>query len=120
MGGWPTRQTRSQNDVIATVLKNSGYTVTQGAGRGPEEAIKSPDGTMKGGAYVDITATKDGKSIRIQTVDTLADGKTPTPREQANAAKIRAAHPDDTLILIPKRPNPKRPEQQAPQSTATT
>jgi filamentous hemagglutinin len=96
-------QTRSQNVTIGDALEGSGYKVTGGAGRAPEEAIKGPDGTMKGGTYVDITAKKDGVTIRIQTVTTLSDGKTPTPAEQTAAARIRQAFPKDKLYLVPKQ-----------------
>jgi RHS repeat-associated protein len=99
-GGTPTR---SQNAEIGDALESGGYKITGGAGRAPEEAIKGPDGTMKGGTYVDITATKDGHTVRVQTVTTLADGKTPTPAEQAAAQRIREAFPNDRLYLIPKQ-----------------
>ncbi len=53
-----------------------------------------------------MTATKmiGGKLrvLRVQTIDTLADGVTPTIREAENAARIRAAFPDDHLLLVPK------------------
>jgi RHS repeat-associated protein len=93
--------TRQLNDAIATALENNGYTVTNGAGRAPEEWIPAPDGGTKGGTYVDITATRGGQVVRIQTTDTLNDG-TPTPREIAAAGRIRVAFPADTLLLIPK------------------
>jgi len=40
--------------------------------------------------------------MRVQTINTLADGVTPTENEAAAAARIRRAHPDDDLLLIPK------------------
>ena len=40
--------------------------------------------------------------LRIQTVDTLADGVTPTLQESNAAARIRAKWPEDRLIIIPK------------------
>lgn len=60
-----------------------------------------PAGGTKGGTYVDITANRDGRVVRVQTVDTLTDG-TPTPRELAPSARIRAAFPKDILLPIPK------------------
>jgi filamentous hemagglutinin len=63
-----------------------------GAGRGCE-----------GWAWVDITAANGTQTTRIQTVTTLADGVTPTATEAAAAARIRAAFPNDTLILVSKQ-----------------
>ncbi|MEI9961411.1 MAG: hypothetical protein WDM76_09885 [Limisphaerales bacterium] len=95
--------TRALNDAIATHYKDQGYDVVNGAGRGKEEFVRGPGGGVKGGTYVDITIkAPDGSTIRIQTVDTLADGVTPTRRELDAAARIQAAWPDDTLILIAK------------------
>jgi hypothetical protein len=51
--------------------------------------------------YADITAEKDGKTPRIATIDTYADGITPTKREATNAARIRA-QTGEHLLLIPK------------------
>ncbi len=103
LGGGPTRL---QNHDIASGYEARGYTV-KGDGRSPEEYIPALDGGKHGSTYVDLTATRrlpNGKveTIRIQTIDTLADGMTPTPTEAAAAARIRAAHPNDTLVLIPK------------------
>jgi hypothetical protein len=56
-----------------------------------------------GGTFVDITGrAADGRTVRIQTIDTLPDGITPTAREAAAAARIRAVFPRDELRLIPK------------------
>jgi filamentous hemagglutinin len=52
---------------------------------------------------VDITATNGTSTVRIQTIDTLADGVTPTAAEAAAAARIEAAFPKDELILVPKK-----------------
>jgi filamentous hemagglutinin len=51
---------------------------------------------------VDITATNGTQTVRIQTVSTLADGVTLTPFEAAAAARIRAAFPNDGLIVVSK------------------
>ncbi|MFC2250029.1 RHS repeat-associated core domain-containing protein [Labrys portucalensis] len=105
-GRWGSAATRRQNFDIAKGYDARGYRV-QGGGFGPEEYIPPPpsiavQSSTKGGTYVDITASKNGQTIRVQTVDTLADGVTLTPRELANAARIRAAFPNDQLILVPK------------------
>jgi RHS repeat-associated protein len=101
-GRWGSSATRQLNHRIATNLEGRGFRITGGAGRTMEEWIPGPGGSKKGGSFVDITATDGTRTIRIQTIDTLADGVTPTPREAAAAARIRAAFPDDQLILFPK------------------
>jgi hypothetical protein len=46
---------------------------------------------------------KNGQTLRINTIDTISDGVTPTAREAAAAALIRSKiGPNDQLILIPK------------------
>jgi RHS repeat-associated protein len=94
--------TRAQISSLATDLESQGYIITDGGGEAPEEFIRGPNGGSLGGTYVDLTATNGTSTIRIQTVDTLADGVTPTPDEAAAAARIRTAFPNDQLILIPK------------------
>ena len=60
---------------------------------------------QKAGTYVDFTAIRaDGTAVRAQTIDTLADGVTPTLREADAAARIRAAKSFDELRLVPKVP----------------
>jgi filamentous hemagglutinin len=54
------------------------------------------------GPFVDFTATDGTTTIRIQTIDTLADGITPTAAEAAAATRIRSAFPNDQLLLVPK------------------
>lgn len=72
--------------------------------RDKEEYLKPLFKGRKGSSYVDITAThpKYG-TIRINTVDTLKNGKTPTARERRNAARIRKQRPGEHLLLVPKR-----------------
>jgi hypothetical protein len=98
--------TRAQNAAIRADLENEGFTVIKGAGL-PEEYISGPGPGTLGGTFVDITAVNNetGAITRVQTIDTLADGS-PTPREASAAARIRSAHPNDTLILIPKKNGP--------------
>jgi len=99
--------TRAQNAEIAAELEARGYKIIYGGGE-DEEYIRGRGPGTQGGTFVDITAESEvtGKILRIQTVDTLADGVTPTPREQEAAARIRQARPNDELILIPKRKMP--------------
>ncbi len=103
-GRWGGRSTRELNDRIATQMERDlpGCCV-RGDARTSEEWIPGPGGGKRGGTFVDITVrTQDGRTVRIQTVDTLADGVTPTPREAAAAARIRAQFPGDELRLVPK------------------
>lgn len=95
-------ETRLQNKEIGEYLENEGYTITGGAGKYKEEYLPAPDRKRKGSNYVDITAEKDGKIIRINTVDTYKDG-TPTKRELKAAQSINSKTPKDkNIILIPK------------------
>lgn len=80
-----------------------GTRVTGGAGRASEEWISGPNGGTKGGTWVDITATNGTQTTRVQTVTTYADGITPIRSETAAADRIRAAFPNDQLILVSKR-----------------
>jgi hypothetical protein len=82
-------------------MERRGWTVTGGGGRLPEEYLPGPGGARRGSSYPDITATKNGQVLRVNTVDTYADGVTPTAREAANAARIRA-QTGEHLLLIPK------------------
>ena len=76
--------------------------MTGGGGIGPEAFIPGIGPGSKGGTFVDITSqAANGRNVRIQTIDTLANGL-PTPAEAAAAARIRAAFPNDKLILVPK------------------
>lgn len=94
--------TRTQNKELGEYLENSGYTIIGGAGVLKEEYLPGPNGARKGSNYVDITAEKDGAIIRINTVDTYADGS-PTKREAKAAASINQKTPNDReIILIPK------------------
>ncbi len=93
--------TRAQNREIADYLESQGYTIIGGGGRKPEEYLPGPDGSNKGSNYVDITAQKGETIIRINTVDVLADGKTPTKREQMAAVSI-SNKTGEVMILIPK------------------
>ena len=67
-------------------MESRGYEITGGGGKRrdgrtpPEEHLKGPGGKNKGGSFPDITAQKDGRTVRVNTVDTNADGK-PDKRE---------------------------------------
>ncbi len=93
-------ETRAQNARIRDYWKSKGWEHKAGVDE-KEEYIKPSTGGRRGGSYVDITMTKGDKTVRIQTVDVKKDGSV-TQRELDAAARIRAAHPGDTLILIPK------------------
>jgi RHS repeat-associated protein len=94
--------TRKHIAEVADELEARGWTIIGGGGRRPEEYIGGPSGVL-GSSYVDITAAKGGRTLRVNTIDTLADGITPTARETANAARIRAQKKGDHLLLVPKR-----------------
>ena len=95
--------TRSQIAELAQNLNNRGWIITGGGGEQPEEYLPPTDGGRAGGNYVDITATKNGITLRVNTIDTLSDGVTPTMREAAAAALIRRKiSPNDPFLLIPK------------------
>jgi RHS repeat-associated protein len=95
--------TRAQNAGIAADLQSQGYTITRGGGLFPEEYIPGIGPGTRGSTYVDITAQHGvtGETLRVQTIDALANGS-PTAREAAAAARIKSAFPNDTLQLIPK------------------
>lgn len=97
--------TRAQNAEIAAHLDSQGYEITGGGAEAQEEFIEGEGPGTKAGTYVDITAVNKttGKTVRVQTVDTLADGITPDKREQAAIARIRNKFPNDELWIIPKR-----------------
>ncbi len=93
--------TQLQNSKLALYLKGKGWTIRSGGGMGPEERIPPPGGGRDGETWVDITAVKNGRVLRVQTVDTQANG-TPTPRELNAASRIRNAFPSDKVLLVPK------------------
>lgn len=106
-GRWGNAATRQQAAEIAAELKARGWDVQYGGGEwsrfGREEYLPPVGGGRFGGSYPDITATKNGRTLRINTVDTYADGVTLTKREGRNAARIRTQQkPGDHLVTIPK------------------
>lgn len=94
--------TRTHIDDVATEMESRGFEITGGGNRLPEEFLPGPGGGRKGSSFPDITATKNGRTVRVNTVDTRANGVTPTTREAANAARIRSQTPGDHLLLVPK------------------
>jgi hypothetical protein len=96
-----SQATRDQIADVAGKLENKGWKITGGGGKAPEEYIPGPSGT-KGSSYPDITAQKNGQTLRVNTIDTRANGVTPTTREANNATRIQSQKPNDTLILVPK------------------
>ena len=96
-----SQATRAHIADVAGKLENKGWEITGGGGKQAEEYIPGAAG-RKGSSYPDITATKNGETLRVNTVDTRANGVTPTTREANNAARIRSQTPNDTLILVPK------------------
>jgi hypothetical protein len=101
--------TRAQNARIAKDLEDKeGLRVTHGDDIGKEEYIEGEGPGTTGSTFVDITAKdpETGRTVRVQTVDTLADGETPTSREQEAIRRIQAAFPYDELRIIPKRKMP--------------
>lgn len=99
-GGRPGNSaTRAQNVQISEYLQSNGYTITNGAGFEKEEYLPGPGGT-KGANYVDITATKNGQTIRINTVD--VDSKGNITQRELNAANSINQKTGGNIILIPK------------------
>ena len=94
--------TRKHIDDVATEMEARGYTIVGGGNRLPEEFLPGPGGGRRGSSYPDITGTKDGRTLRVNTVDTRVDGITPSTREATNAARIRSQTTGDHLLLIPK------------------
>src|SRR5437667_6231844 len=94
-------ETRALDKTVAEGLEKEGYAVTHGAGK-PQEYIPGPGGAKKGSSYPDVTATKDGKTVRVNTVDTNKNG-TLTARERRNANKIQQARPNDQFTTVPKK-----------------
>ena len=94
--------TRDHVRSVANELRRRGYRIERGGNRFPEEYIPGPDGGRKGSSFPDITATKNGRTLRVNTIDTRVDNITPSARELTNATKIRSQKPGDHLLLIPK------------------
>ena len=96
--------TRAQNSKIAQTLEDRGYIITGGGGLKSEEYLAPLSPGREGGSYIDITAKHPRYGmLRINTVDVLKDGVTPTARELRNAERIRKQiKPEGHLLLIPK------------------
>lgn len=94
--------TRELNATIAAQLEQRGFTITGGGGVLPETYLKPLNEGKKGGSFTDVSATKDGRKIHVNTVDTYKNG-TITKREMNNANRIRKQVPNEHLVLIPKK-----------------
>ncbi|MGH2645780.1 MAG: RHS repeat-associated core domain-containing protein, partial [Chitinophagaceae bacterium] len=81
-------------------LEKEGYTITGGGGKAKEEYLPSLNGSRKGSNYVDITATKDGETVRVQVGKQNKNG-TPVSRERKNLEMIRQKKPNDELWFLP-------------------
>ena len=104
-GRWGGEDVRKFNEAVAQELERRGWRIANigSRKRGLKEEYLRGDGPgTKGSNYPDITATKNGRTLRVNTIDTLANGKTPSKREGRNAASIRRKTPGDHLVLIPK------------------
>ena len=95
--------TRDHVKQVAQQWMSKGWRLISGGGR-KEELIPGPGGGARGGAYGDIVLENPATGQRkiINTVDTYADGITPTAREAAAGAKIRNLQPDAEFSMIPK------------------
>jgi RHS repeat-associated protein len=94
-------KTRTHVEDVANTMEKRGWKIEKGGGRGPEEYLRGAGGGTKGSSYPDITATKNGKTLRVNTVDTRADGITMTTREANNANRIRA-QTGGHVLTVPK------------------
>lgn len=96
--------TRQQIAKIAAELEARSYDIIGGGGKFSEEYLKPLTIGRKGGSFLDITAKHPEYGVlRINTVDMMKDGITPTSRELINAARIRTQiAPGEHLLLIPK------------------
>jgi len=92
--------TRAQNEQISTYLEKEGWEITGGGGCLKEEYLPGLGGGSKGSNYVDITATKNGQTIRINTVDIYKNGQMTT--REANAARLIDIKTGGNIITIPK------------------
>ena len=99
--------TQNLEKAIAKDLESAGWEITHGAGK-PQEKILDPAwqpnglrGRRKGTVLPDISVTKNGVTMRIQTADTLKNGQM-TPRELSNFNKIRQRRPGDLVYWFPK------------------
>jgi hypothetical protein len=93
--------TRTHVAQVADEMESRGWTITRGGGRFPEEYLPGPNGARKGSSYPDITATKNDRTLRVNTIDTLSNGVTPSKREATNAARIRS-QTSEHVLLVPK------------------
>jgi hypothetical protein len=78
--------------------------VTNGGGRAKEEYLPGPNRQRKGSNWVDITAKKGGKTLRINTVDMRKNGQmTKRERKAANKIKQKTEGRGNKFLAIPKK-----------------
>jgi len=95
--------TRDHIGGVVQAMRDRGWKLKAGGGALPEEYLPGPGPGTKGGNFIDITMEKNGRTLRVNTVDTYADGVMPTRREAAAAALIRSkTGAGEHLLLIPK------------------
>lgn len=98
LGGKAHRETVEK---VANQLKDEGHKITGGGGKMKEEYLPgTTKGSTKGGNYLDVTATKDGKTVRVQVGKKTKSGQ-PVSRERKNIERIKKKKPDDELRFEP-------------------
>jgi len=95
-------ETRVFNAQQAQKFVDEGFVLEAGGGVFPERLLKEAVNGQFLRAFPDAQLRRGGETLFFNTVDTLADGVTPTLRELTNANKIRTLVPNAQLVLIPK------------------
>ena len=95
--GGPAHRDKVQQ--VANELERRGFKITGGGGRMPEERLPVPG--RRAGRRPDITAEKDGRTVRVQ-VGKQTKGGGPVARERDALGDIRSVQePGDHTIFIP-------------------
>lgn len=110
--GSPATQAANKTvrDAAIAVADEQKLPISQIGGAGEKETFLRPPsrtGTTKGGSYLDVSfqCGPTRKKLHVNTVDTRADGRTPSTREGEAAARIiRNKESGDILVLLPKPP----------------
>ncbi len=94
-------QHRSRVGEVADKLVDQDYEIIGGGNRLKEEYLPgNTPGTTKGSNYVDVTAIKDSKTIRVQ-VGKETKGGQPVSRERVKLDEIQKKKPNDELRFEP-------------------
>ncbi len=97
-----TPDTRAELYFYAERAEARGWTIIGGGGKRPEIYLPGQGPGLKGSNWIDLSMTKNGKTVHVNTVDVGGGGRI-TPREAAAAALIRSKlPPGEHLILVPK------------------